>query len=322
MKRDGTKVPAKKKKPFLDYLATWLILMALVGTVYYLGPWLWFDVMQKGESEKVVEIEELAEESEMVVADGTVPQIEVSLNTDEGTLQQLSNGMRDREVTFRSWEEEMVFDGELESQVLIDGRFLTVVGQKVALRKLARAVSNQTYEPNRRLQQTIPMIDESLLEGEWVIADKIGLMAQINENQGSLQEGLERGAVRVPEYGRAGDKSMPMVVASHRFGYKWWWEQYGEWTRQNTFYYLPELVAGDLVQVIDGGRRWYYEIYATSEGEQITSPEADLILYTCKYLNSNQRIFKYARLIDPALYGKWEGTVAPPNGWETTWIVE
>ena len=44
-------------------------------------------------------------------------------------------------------------------------------------------------------------------------------------------------------------------------------------------------------------RKYTYEIYAEGRGDEINDYSANLILYTCETLNSNIRIFKYARLL-------------------------
>jgi sortase (surface protein transpeptidase) len=100
---------------------------------------------------------------------------------------------------------------------------------------------------------------------------------------------------RVPDFGTAYERKLPMILAAHRFGYIAWTNQY---RRQNSFFNLPELVPGDKVEVIWNQRRYVYEIYAGEEGKEITQYTADLILYTCKLLESDIRIFRYAKLIE------------------------
>ena len=61
---------------------------------------------------------------------------------------------------------------------------------------------------------------------------------------------------------------------------------------------MPEVSAGDKIEIIWDQRKFVYEVYDTEEGTDITQYDADLILYTCKFLKSDIRIFTYARLIE------------------------
>lgn len=146
----------------------------------------------------------------------------------------------------------------------------------------------------------VPPKDESLPLGSWVIIPRIGVRTQLQKTNHS-EEALATGVWWVPDFGVPGDKEKPMILVAHRFGYKWWWQKGSEYWKYHSFYLLPQLEPGDIVEVIDDQRKWQYEIYAGEEGEEITDYQADLILYTCKFLNSPVRYFRYARVIDPTL---------------------
>ncbi len=109
-------------------------------------------------------------------------------------------------------------------------------------------------------------------------------------------EALEQGAWMVPDFGRPGDTTQPTIIAAHRYGWKWWWKT--DFGKRNSFYSLTETHPGDTIEIIYEQKKYTYEIYAEDEGSQITDYSANLILYTCKYLNSPIRYFRYARLID------------------------
>jgi len=89
-------------------------------------------------------------------------------------------------------------------------------------------------------------------------------------------------------------RTKPTILAAHRFGYLAWSIPY---RLKNSFYNLPKLKVGDLVEIDWGQRRYVYEVYAEGKGEEITDYTADLILYTCEAMNSSVRIFRYARLL-------------------------
>ena len=35
---------------------------------------------------------------------------------------------------------------------------------------------------------------------------------------------LAEGVWHVPDFGMPGDRDLPMIVAAHRYGWKWWWK--------------------------------------------------------------------------------------------------
>lgn len=146
------------------------------------------------------------------------------------------------------------------------------------------------------LASYLPPQDETLPEGQWIVIPRIGVRTELQADA-QPEEALATGVWMVPGYGSPGDKTQPMIVAAHRFGWKWWWES--DYWKYHSFYLLPDLEPGDTVEIIADQRKWVYEIYAGEEGEEITDYQADLIMYTCKFLNSPLRHFRYARLLDP-----------------------
>ncbi len=153
------------------------------------------------------------------------------------------------------------------------------------------AIKEKAQTPERYL----PPQDDSLPDGDWIIIPRIGVRTELQRTY-DVEAALEKGVLWEPDYGQPGDLDIPMIVVAHRFGYKWWWKS--DYWKYHSFYLLPELEPGDLVEVISDHRKWTYEIYAGEEGEEVTDFEADMILYTCKYLNSSIRHFRYARIIN------------------------
>lgn len=149
-----------------------------------------------------------------------------------------------------------------------------------------------------------PPVDPTLPVGEWLIIPRIGVRTQ---PQATLEpeEALQTGVWRVPDFGKPGEKNyiegtdtrLPIILAAHRYGWQWWWQT--DYWQYHSFYNLPETQPGDRIEIITNQRKWVYEIYAGEEGEQISDYGADLILYTCKFLNSPIRHFRYARLVNP-----------------------
>lgn len=141
-------------------------------------------------------------------------------------------------------------------------------------------------------QPALPLVDPTLPQGEWLRIPTIGVDAGILATS-NPDEALVKGAWMVPDFGRPADFSQPTIIASHRYGWLWWWQS--DFGKKNSFYYLPETKLGDTIEVITDQRRFVYEIYAMEEGESINDYAADLILYTCKFLNSPERYFVYAK---------------------------
>jgi hypothetical protein len=146
-------------------------------------------------------------------------------------------------------------------------------------------------------QIVLPPYDATLPEGNWIIIPRIGVRTEILESA-DPDVSLNKGVWRVPDFGHPGEFTKPIILTAHRYGWLSWWKKSQYW-RYHSFYLLPTLEPGDLVEVISNKRKYTYEVYGGEEGEQISDYQADLILYTCKLLNSPIRFFRYARLINP-----------------------
>lgn len=140
-----------------------------------------------------------------------------------------------------------------------------------------------------------PAYNPDLPAGNWLIIPRIGVRSELQRTE-NYEEALQIGLWWVPDFGEVGDRSKPMIVAGHRYGFDWWWKD--DYWKYHSFYSLPDLEPGDRIEIIADQRKWIYEIYAGEEGEQITDYQADLILYTCKHLDSPIRIFRYAKLVE------------------------
>lgn len=164
---------------------------------------------------------------------------------------------------------------------------------------LLTTVSNkdkQTEEvPKVQMPEWQPKFDPKLGRETSLKIPEIKVDTTINETTyQNYEDALRLGIWRVPDFGTPSDRSKPMILAAHRFGYLAWTNTY---RRKNSFYNLPKLKEGDLVEINYKQRKYIYEIYGESRGEEIVDYSANLILYTCETLNSKVRIFKYARLL-------------------------
>jgi sortase (surface protein transpeptidase) len=140
-----------------------------------------------------------------------------------------------------------------------------------------------------------PNYDPSLPLSPTVIIPSIGVETKIHEATfESVEEALKEGVWRTPGSGTPASGERPIVLAAHRFGYLLWSNKY---RRENSFYNLPKTREGDLVKIIWHRRKYIYAIYKVETSDRITDYSADLILYTCKALDSEIRVFRYARLL-------------------------
>ncbi len=151
---------------------------------------------------------------------------------------------------------------------------------------------------------SVPQVDEkpgkdiSLPEGHYLNIPNIAVDTIIWEAENSSYENaLKKGVWRVPDFadpGKSGE-GRPMILAAHRFGYLDWSQDY---RLKNSFYKLPDLKNGDMVEVVWDQVRYTYQVQKVEEGTEITDYSSDLILYTCKFLVSPVRIVVYAKLVN------------------------
>jgi sortase (surface protein transpeptidase) len=141
-----------------------------------------------------------------------------------------------------------------------------------------------------------PPFDPKLPLDNRVIIPSIGVNTDIQEaTYDDYESALKNGVWRVSDFGDPSDNSMPTILAAHRYGYLAWTNLY---RHLNSFYNLPKLQVGDTVEIDWRQHRYVYEIYSATEGTQITDYSADLVLYTCVNLTGDERVFRYARLIN------------------------
>lgn len=153
-------------------------------------------------------------------------------------------------------------------------------------------------EPSKKQEKKVdyqPQIDNSLSFETKLKIPSIRVDTKIHEAVlDNYESALKLGVWRVSDFGSPSDRSKPTILAAHRYGYLAWSNYY---RRTNSFYNLPKLKAGDIVEIDWQQRKYVYSVYGDSKGEEITDYSADLILYTCETLNSPVRIFRYARLL-------------------------
>lgn len=172
--------------------------------------------------------------------------------------------------------------------------------QQTSVEMTAEAKENPT--PVVPESEIIPQIsrDPTLPEGHYLNIPKLGVDTSILEAPSDQYETvLRKGVWRVGEFASPAEASekagLPMILAAHRFGYLEWTQSY---RLKNSFYKLPELKNGDVIEVVWDQHRYTYQVQKVEEGTEITDYSSDLIMYTCKFLVSPIRIFAYAKLVN------------------------
>src|SRR5690606_37234365 len=92
-----------------------------------------------------------------------------------------------------------------------------------------------------------PPFNENLPEGDWLIIPRIGVRSTLQQTE-NFEAALTTGLWWVPGYGVPGDLRAPMIIAGHRFGFKWWWED--DYWKLHSFYLLPRLEEGDTIEIL------------------------------------------------------------------------
>ena len=160
---------------------------------------------------------------------------------------------------------------------------------------ITRREKQEEAIPTVQLPEWQPPYDSTLEKETTLKIPSIKINTKVNESTyDSYENALKLGVWRIPDFGTPTDRSKPVILAAHRFGYLAWTNQY---RRENSFFNLPKIKTGDIVEIIYKQRKYTYEVYGESSGEEIQDYSANLILYTCEALNSKIRIFKYARLL-------------------------
>lgn len=160
---------------------------------------------------------------------------------------------------------------------------------------ITKVVATDDQDPEKVEEITLPEKDLSLPKTPTLVIKKIGVETEIVEAPlDDYDFALDQGVWRVPNFGTPLEKTNPIILVAHRFGYVSWSQDFRE---KNSFYNLPKLDVGDQIEIIWDQRKFTYEIYQKEEAEEISHYSADLILYTCRFYNSEMRIFRYARLI-------------------------
>lgn len=153
-----------------------------------------------------------------------------------------------------------------------------------------------TVTGNVRERTNQPPLDPTLPLSNHLTIPSIGVDTDIQEAPyNDFEEALKKGVWRVSDFGAPPQEGTPVILAAHRFGYLAWTN---EFRYKNSFFNLPKMAVGDMINIIWRQRKYTYVVYATDKSDEIKDYTADLILYTCETLTGPERIFVYARLVN------------------------
>jgi len=141
-----------------------------------------------------------------------------------------------------------------------------------------------------------PVFDRNLPETNSISIPTLNMTSAIHEaTNDNHEEALKEGVWRVNDFGTPFNRESPTILTAHRYGYLSWSVDF---RLRHSFYNLPHLQNGDIIEIVWRQRKYVYAVYKEEEGDIISDYSADLILYTCRDLNSEVRIVKYAKLLE------------------------
>lgn len=161
---------------------------------------------------------------------------------------------------------------------------------------LSKQISQEPILPTEVNEKdySLPEFDPSLPEEPYILIPSIQVSSPIGDSI-EPEESLREGSWIAKDFGSPEDNSLPIIIAAHRFGYVYWDRD----TRNLlSFYNLPKTDIGDTIEIVWNQRKYIYEIVDTDDSTYIKTYDSDLIIYTCKYFNSPQRIFRYANRVE------------------------
>ena len=136
-------------------------------------------------------------------------------------------------------------------------------------------------------------VDPSLPAGHYLFISKAGIDTQIfdapNEN-----EGLAKGVWHMPGYGSPTQNDKPIILAAHRWGDV---NLSNDYRSTNLFYNLPRLQAGDMIRITWDQKVYRYQVVSVEQSTYV-GHLSDLILMTCQFINSPERIIVYAERVE------------------------
>ena len=138
-----------------------------------------------------------------------------------------------------------------------------------------------------------PPLDVNLPTENILSIPSIGVYGRINDGE-NAEKVHETGIWRASGYGNPENDGAPIILAAHRFGDIRW---SNDFRNLNSFYKLPDTQVGDKIIIIWNQRQYEYKIVEAFDSAYIDDYSEDLILYTCRMIDSDVRVFRYAKRV-------------------------
>jgi LPXTG-site transpeptidase (sortase) family protein len=159
----------------------------------------------------------------------------------------------------------------------------------LAANPFADTLTNRFVPDNFVIQ---PERDDSLPQGRSVTIAKIGVDTSIREGKNGPAV-LSQGVWLMPDLGTPNNNDRPVILAAHRWGPTGITSEY---RNKNMFFNLPKLEVGDKIIVNWDQRQYVYQVNKTEVANNVNQL-SDLILITCQYYSSEERIIVFATRI-------------------------
>lgn len=137
-----------------------------------------------------------------------------------------------------------------------------------------------------------PKKNDSLPRQNSLRINKIGVNTQIREGENE-EAALAKGVWRMPDFGSPKNNDKPIILSAHRWGPL---SITAEYRQQNMFINLPKIKPGDKIEIVWDQQLYTYEVVESEINEHVTQLN-DLILITCQYYDSPERIIVYANRV-------------------------
>lgn len=144
------------------------------------------------------------------------------------------------------------------------------------------------YEQSTIEREIEEKYEEEIPKQNMMVISKIGVEMKIGEPEHFLDFG---GWIQ-----KLNQENNPFVISAHRFG----WNTFSlDQKRKQTLYHVDKLSEEDEIIVFWEGEKLTYRVkQITTATNNPSIKDSELLIYTCKFWNSAERVFVLAKKID------------------------
>ncbi len=152
--------------------------------------------------------------------------------------------------------------------------------------------ANVTIASDTKVFTTETAPDPSLPQGHYILITSAGIDTQIFDAPDE-NTGLSLGVWHMPGYGTPEANDKPILLAAHRWGDI---SLSSAYRNKNLFFNLPKVKTGDMIRITWDQRIYRYQVVSVEQTTYV-SHLTDLVLMTCQFINSPERIIVYAERV-------------------------